>query len=128
MRRDFKEADIAWISAIHASQRDLGVPSLKNVVANSVFKEGNVPVAYGVIKNFAEAVLIIDQKANNITKAKVIKESIKYGLEQCKEKDVEILYIIVDEKKYPGYTAILQNHFGAKPVPGKLLMIEIEDK
>lgn len=131
--RDFSDDDIPAISEIHKRQPKLGVPSKKNVITNCTFVHtpDNRVVGYGVLKKYAlldfpEAVLIIDKKVSLIDKGRAVKEGIKRAIEATKKAKLETLFIFVDNKKYPGYSQILQNHFGAKVVPGQTLMIEVE--
>lgn len=119
-------SDIKGISAIHRRQPDLGVPGLKNVLVNSTFVDENGKVVgYGVLKLFAEAVLIIDKKINKIAKGKALKEGMDVAITACQQRGIEQLYIITE---FPGFSGILQKHYSAKKCPGDTLLIDLTNE
>ncbi len=115
--------DVAGITALHNKQPELGIPSLHNVLVNSTFvnDKGKV-VGYGVLKIFAEAVLIVDKKLGKLSKGKILKDGMEIALNGCKQRDIEQLYIITS---FPDFPEILQKHYQAKICPGKTLLIDL---
>ncbi len=130
--RAFKKEDIPEIAEIHKRQPDLGVPSRDNVIVNCTFETlGKGPsnpsrvAGYGVLKVFAEAVLIIDKGLRKIDKGRAVSEGMKIALDACRKQGIENLHIFVDTKRHPGYSKILQKHFGAKVCSGETLLIKV---
>jgi hypothetical protein len=122
--RGFKLSDINEISRIHKRQPELGVPSLQKVLVNCTFidqDQGKV-VGYGVLKVFAEAVLIIDKRITKASKAIALKEGMEIAIAGCKQRGIEQLYIITS---FPGFAGILQKHYSAKKCAGDTLLIEL---
>lgn len=138
--REFRESDIEEIDKIFKKQSDLGIPGLKNTIKNCTFvntatentANSEKVVGYGVlhnngfVDNFPEATLIIDKNLRLLDKGRAVRSGIEIGIEACKEVGLENLFIIVDEKRYPGYVQILKRHFHATKVPGTLLMIPVK--
>jgi hypothetical protein len=123
--REFNyEKDVQQIDEIFRRQPDIGVPSLNHVFDNGVVENGDGrSLAYGVVKEFAEAVLIIDRRIRKREKASAIKLVIPRAINVCRENNLEKLVIITDEE---GYINVLKKHYGFKEVGGKVLFLEID--
>jgi len=122
--REFRFDDIKGITALHKKQPDLGIPGLKNVLVNCTFEENGKVVGYGVLKIFAEAVLIIDKKLRKTSKGRALMNGMEIAINGCKQRGIEQLYIITE---FPGFAEILQKHYKAKVCTGKTLLIELSE-
>lgn len=123
--RVFQLDDIPEINDIHKRNPLIGVPSLNNVIANSSFVRSNDDkvVAYGVIKVFAEGVLILDKDIRTREKAEVVKLSTPEMLERARNAQLEYIYVIANDS---GYSAILRKKYNFIRVPGELLMASLK--
>lgn len=64
-----------------------------------VLKDGRV-IAYGMVKLFAEAVLVLDKDAGRIEKAKALKSLMGLALDVTKNKGISELYTFADDGKF----------------------------
>lgn len=121
--RELEMSDIPAIDKIYHRQ-SIGVPSLANSVANRVVINGNGEiVAYGVLKLFAEAVLILDQTVNKKSKVEVLRELMRLAIESAKDRGLEQLYTISNGESF---TKILCKKYNFRSCPGDLLMLDLE--
>lgn len=125
--RVFQLDDIPEINDIYKRNPLIGIPSLNNVVANSSFvrSSDDKVVAYGVVKVFAEGVLILDKDIRTREKAEVVKLSTPEMLQRARDARLEYIYVIAND---PGYSAILRKKYGFLRVPGELLMAFLNKK
>lgn len=123
--RVFQLDDVPEINGIYRRNPLIGVPTLNNVVANSSFvrKDDDKIVAYGVVKLFAEGVLILDKDIRAREKVEVVKLSTPEMLERAKAARLEYIYVIANN---PGYSDILRKKYGFLRVPGELLMASVK--
>ena len=123
--REFKESDIEGISRIFDKQPEIGVPSLKNVVINTTIEndKGEI-IAYGVVKIFAEMVLIMDKEIPKKSKAHALMEAMKTAILFSKKTGIEMLYAISSNESF---TRVLENRWKMKRVPGTLLCLDLTD-
>lgn len=109
---------------VYRSQNEFGVPSLRNVITNiSIIDAGRI-VGYGVVKVFAEAILLLHSGIRKRVKAESYKLSIEFAIRECKKNNIEYLYVISNMESF---SQILRNR-GFKAVPGELLMLTLEDE
>jgi N-acetylglutamate synthase-like GNAT family acetyltransferase len=106
--RDFKPEDVPGIDEVFHKQQ-FGVPSLNHVFVNKVIEQDGRIIAYGVVKQFAEAVLILDQTLPIRTKAEVVKQVIPAAAEICANLGLEQLYLTTNNE---GYAQTLQKRYG----------------
>lgn len=64
-----------------------------------VLKDGRV-IAYGMVKLFAEAVLVLDHDAGRIEKAKALKDLMGLAVQVTKNKGIPELYTFADDEKF----------------------------
>jgi len=121
--REFKLEDVQQIDDIFKKQPDLGVPSLKHMVANNTIESsnGNV-IGYGVIKLFAEGVLILDRSKSKKDRARAVRLSVEKAIEEAKNNEIEQLYFLTSNTSFAD---ILRNKFGFKTVKEEVLMLNI---
>lgn len=119
---DFNEADIPEISLIHAKQPSLGVPSLKNVIANrTIVLDGKI-VGYGVVKQFSEGVLIIDEDLSIRDKAEIVKGAMRIAIASAELAGSELLYIT---SSHGGFRQVLKKHYGFLSCPDEFLVLNL---
>lgn len=124
--REFDFAtDAMEIDQIFRSQPDIDVPSLRHTYDNAVAENSNGRLlAYGVLKEFAEAVLIINRESTRKReKAAIIKLVISRAIKTCKKNHLEKLIIITEDESY---SKVLEKRWGFKEIQGKVLSLEIE--
>lgn len=109
--RPFRVTDITAIDDIYKRQPELGVPSLRNVIINRVVEVNGKVIGYGVVKKFAEGVLILDQTQPKRVKAEAIRELMDLSINACIAHESEQYYITTS---YEGFAHVLENSFGFK--------------
>lgn len=122
--REFRESDIMPIDEIYNRQPSLGVPSLKNMIINSTLEDeitGKI-VGYGVVKIFAEAVLILDKEIPKQDRAVALTEAMQTCLLFCKDAGVEVLYAVASDENF---AKVLEKSYLFHRVPGTLLCKEV---
>ena len=98
------------------------LPSVHSVVDDKVIlKDGDV-VGYGVIKPFAEGIMVIDTDQPRPTQAKAIILAIDHALGSVKARGLETLYVATDD---PHYADVLQKHWGFQVVRETVLRKEV---
>lgn len=123
--REFKLSDIKSIDDIFNRNPSIGVPSLKNVVVNSTLADKTKVIGYGAVKLYAEATLILDKE--NLRKrerAQALIEAMKLALSSSKAAGLEYLHIVANDDSF---SKVLCKHYGFKEVPGKLLVLDLEE-
>jgi len=123
--RVFKPSDIAEIDAIFKKQPELGVPSIRNMIINGVIEDTdtNKVIAYGVVKLFGEAILILDKDIPKRDKAKALREVMKIAISFSRERYLEYLYLISNSESF---SEVLKKKYGFIKCPGELLMLDLE--
>lgn len=122
--RKFMPEDIKGIDDIFKKQHEFGVPSLSNLIINGTLIDDNTGrlVGYGAVKIFTEMVLILDKDLSKKEKAQAVREAMKSAIVMSKDAGVETLYAIANTDKF---SKVLRKSYGAKGVPGELLMIDL---
>jgi len=122
--RDFKMSDAADIDSIFIRQPELGIPSLKNTADTAVIENGDGKViAYGVVKLYAEGVLILDHSIRKREKAESVILMVRRAIDVARKSGLENLYVISND---PNYTNCLKKRFGFKNSSGETLFLELE--
>lgn len=122
--RGFRQTDIEPIDEIwrkHHS-RDFSVPDRRNMIAEAVVeKEGKV-IAYGQVKLFAEAMLILDKDASQRDKIEAIKLLMLEAFRGAQAHGQNQMYAFI---KDPDFATLIARHFGFDIVDkGELLFRE----
>ncbi len=129
--RNLKREDVEKIDDIFQRNPIIGVPGLKNMVVNAVMEdtEKDQIIAYGAVKIFAEAILIMDKEVTKREKAEALMEAMKTAILFARDAGVEILYANSNDENF---TRCLERRFKFKRVPGQLLCLDLnpnfEDK
>lgn len=122
--RHLREDDVIPINNIFERQPELGVPSLNNMIINAVFEDEDTHeiIAYGVVKIFAEATLIMDRSKDKKMKALTLIEAMKTAILYSRDAGVEMLYAISTNEEF---TKCLKNRYKFQEVPGTLLCLNL---
>lgn len=123
--KDFEPSDIEPINVIFERQPDLGVPNLRNVIVNSTIVKGKEVIGYGVVKMYAEAVLILDQMVQKRDKGMALIHGLNLAISACSALKIEQLHIISNDENF---TKVLQKRFSFKKASGTSLFLELGDR
>lgn len=123
--REFKTSDIPALSEIHSRNNTIGLPGLDNVLTNNTIEDrrnGRI-IGYGVIKLFAEAILLLDKDIPSRDKVQALRAIMENAIKNSKESGLEYLYTISESN---GFTRVLCNQYGFKECPGTLLILDLK--
>lgn len=124
--RLFEDADIPQIDEIwrkHHSN-DFSVPNRETRLVEWVAEENGKVVAYGQVKLFAEAMIILDKDAAQRPKIEALKGLLLEAFRGTQAAGLEDLYCFIQE---PSFATLLIKHFGFEAVdnPGELLLRKV---
>lgn len=124
--RPFKSGDELAVDKIwKAHHQDFSVPNRDRMIAEVVAEDddGNV-VAYGQVKLFAEAIMLIDKDASPRNKVNALKELLLEAFRGTDQAGLQELYCFC---KDPEFATLLAKHFGFEIVdyPGELLLRKV---
>lgn len=119
-RGDLEKIDQIWRE--HHQGR-YGLPTLNNVVDAQIIMSGNDVVGAGVVKLFAEGVLVLDKNFPLATRAKGVITAIEHGIDVVRREGLEQFHLFSDD---PHYCEVLQKHWGFRTAPGTMLFRESE--
>lgn len=123
--RSFRQGDVEDVDRIwrehHSS--DFSVPNRNNCVIDAVVEDENGKVvAYGQVKMFAEAMLILDLNASQRQKIEAIKLLMLEAFRGTRMAGLEQMYCFIQD---PDFAKLIERHFGFDLVDkGKLLFRE----
>lgn len=122
--RPYEESDLEALDNIWNKfyKGEFSLPDLSNTVTHAVAEKHGRIIAFGMVKYFAEAIMIMDGdagiiekvKANDLLLAKAFEDSREAGLNQ-----VHVCVALED------YAKLLQNKYGFKPAKNTVLVKEL---
>lgn len=113
---------IDWIwQRFHRAK--FGIPTLKNVIADRVVVEGRQVVAYGMVKGYCEAIMVLDLSLSVRQRITALKLLMADAEKAAKLAGIEQLQIFVQDDNFKD---ILIKHFGFEPCVGSPLVKNIE--
>ena len=116
------DRDVVPIDKIYQKQKELtGVPSLNSVLANKsiIDNETGELIGYGVVKLFAEGVLILDKSIPKRKRAEAVKLALNESIAQARNAGLEYLYVF---SSIPSYTKVLRKKYNFKEYTGRSLL------
>lgn len=126
--RPFRQSDIEPIDRIwrehHSS--DFSVPNRNNAVTDAVVEKDGKVIAYGQVKLFAEAMLILDKDATTRDRVEALKLLMLEAFRGVDTAGIEDVYCFI---KDPAFAGLISKHFGFEVVeePGELLLRKRRD-
>jgi hypothetical protein len=109
--KDLDVIDQIW-KAHYAS--DFSLPDLTNAATFAVVEDdsGNI-VAFGIVKVFAEAIMIVDMNRGSTTRVKAMKLLMDKAENDCKNHNIKQLHLFCKNDKFAD---LLINHFDFKKI------------
>lgn len=123
--RPVREADLEIVNQIWLKHHkgDYGVPSMANVIDSRVIEGHRNVVGFGMVKLFAEGVIVLDKDVPLTTRAKSIIIGIDHALDMVKAAGLEQFHVFTND---PHYIEVLKKHWGFRTAPGTVLYKEVE--
>lgn len=122
--RSFRESDIEPIDEIWRKHHnnDFSVPDRKNILIDAVVERDGKVIAYGQVKLFAEAMLILDLDASLRDRIAAIKLLMAEAFRGANEAQMRQMYCFIQD---PDFATLISRHFGFDIVDkGELLFRE----
>lgn len=123
--RSFRRTDIEAIDRIWREHHShaFSVPDRSNCVVDAVVEDGaGKVVAYGQVKLFAEAMLILDLNASQRTKIESIKKLMLEAFRGADMAGIKQMYAFIED---PDFADLIERHFGFSRInKGELLLRE----
>lgn len=103
---------------------EYALPNQDSMIIDAVAVEGERVVGYGIVKNFAEAMLFIDKSARPRDKAHAVKQLMAEAFRGAEKAGCKDLYCFI---KDPAFVTLIARRYGFKIVsdPGFLLVREV---
>jgi hypothetical protein len=117
---DIKAIDEFW-QKHHRGKH--GIPKRRFVLTDDVVADDNDhPIAYGIVRMFAEALLYIDKDKSKYAQAKAFKLLMEKALVDCKNADLDELNVGIAD---PSFAGILKDRYQMKKRDQEMLSLEI---
>ena len=101
-------ADLLVINQLNAMQGDFKLDHIQNAIIDRIVYDDNVPVAYGIVKRMAEAIMLVNPKVPINTRAKAMRELMLVAQVGAKNFGCEQLHCFV---KNPSLVHLLERQF-----------------
>ncbi len=94
----------------------------RDILSDRVIVDGEKLIAYGAIKQFSEAVLVLDKSQNARTKVKALKTLLNAAYFETRKAGISELHIFTKNEQFAN---ILRKHFGFLKIEGTALVREL---
>lgn len=98
------------------------LPNLNNSITSLVALRGDSLVAFGMVKLFAEAIMVMDLDAPLSNKVMANDLLLSQGFEDCRNNGIDQLHVTVADNYY---RELLKNKYDFKPVTNPILVKEL---
>jgi len=102
------ENDLTVIDYLNQLQTGFKLNSIDNRIVHRLVLDGTVPVAYGIVKRMAEAILLVNPKSPKLMRAKAMRELMQYAEYASKMADCNQLQCFVED---PSLARMLEKQY-----------------
>lgn len=106
--RNFKPEDTADVIRINA-QQDFRIKDRYSCIVDATVENNGNIVAYGIVKNLAEAIVLVDLEKPKLTRMKAIRELMKVAMFGAARKGIPQLHCFVSDR---ALADLLIKHYG----------------
>jgi len=99
-----------------------GIPARKFVVTDAIVENGKV-VAYGLLRNFAEALIYIDKDVSKFQQAKSFKLLMEWAIDKSRDYQLDNINVGVNDQHFEG---ILREKYQFED-RGKTLILDLDN-
>ena len=115
------DIDISRILEIN-KQNDFPIPKFENLLTQAVILENEKIVAFGMVKAFAEAILILDHNQPKRTKILALQNLMLEAIRGSKEHNMTQLHAFIKDAHFED---LMKKHYGFEDCSGKALVLNI---
>lgn len=102
--------DTKIVDWLNDQQNGFRINNFKNLIIEKIIYDDNKnPIAYGIVKKLAEAILLINPEMPKITRAKAMRELMKFAEYGAKHEGCDQLHCFVKDEKLAD---LLESKFG----------------
>jgi hypothetical protein len=122
--RELQPGDSLVIDGIYEKfHRDgFGIPSRTHLVTEGVAENESGVIAYGMVKLFCEAIMVLDLDQPDREKISAIRELMSVAIMDSTKLGAEQLHVFVQN---PNFAEVLKKHFGFMPCKGEALVLNL---
>ena len=120
--RSFRPSDIAAIDKVYKLYHSdsFGIPDLSHVLTQRVVTDDDdVIIAYGMVKLFAEAIMVLDLGASQRDKVEALRLLMGTAIADAKSAKLAQLHGFVKDKSF---IEVLKKHYNFIPCSGEALV------
>jgi hypothetical protein len=116
--------DIPKVSKIWEAHysHEFGLPNLERTVTHAVIRDNEDIVAFGMVKLWPEAIMLLDRDKPKITQAKAMKMLMAQAIAACKHYNFEQLIATTSTNNVAD---LCRKHYNFKDLPRILLVKEL---
>lgn len=103
------QSDLDIIRELNSSQKDFKLASLDGLIIDRIVYDSGVPIAYGIVKTMAEAIMLANPSAPILLRAEAMRELMQYAEYGTKRFGCSQLHCFVSDKDLADS---LVKHFG----------------
>lgn len=106
--RNVIDSDLDTINELN-EQQHFRLSSLNNKLVDKIAIDDNNPVAYGIVKVLAEAVILVNKNVSLFKRAKALQKLLRVAFRACNEENIEQLHVFVRDEHV---AQLLEKHYG----------------
>lgn len=91
------DTDLPIIDYLNKQQIDFKLDDLNNRIVHRLVFDGTVPIAYGIVKRMAEAILIVNHDSPKMLRARAMRELMQYAEHAAKVENCQQLHCFVSD-------------------------------
>jgi len=105
-------------------ENEFCLPSLHHTIGSGIISNGDVITAFGMVRLYPEAIIIIDKSLDLQTKVNSLELLYEQAVKVCKHNNFSELNAHTIDSKYSN---LLTKRLGFKAIKGNLLQVGIKD-
>lgn len=99
-----------------------GIPGRNHVVTQGVVESHGKVIAYGQVKAFCEAIMVLDLEEPTREKIEAVRKLMEIAIMDSTNTGYEQMHVFVQD---PEFAKILKKHFGFQPCSGEALVLNL---
>lgn len=122
--RPYKQSDFKSVDRIYKKfhQQNFFIPDATNVVTSAIVENEGKFIAFGMVKLFAEAILVLDLNESKRNKTEAIQELMLEALAASKDRGLSQLHTFIQDEYF---ARMMKKHYNFQDCVGKALVLEL---
>lgn len=119
--RRAETTDIPTILEIN-KQNDFPLPKFENLITQALVEDNGKIIAFGMVKAFAEAILILDKTVPNRKKIEALQNLMLEAIRGGRQHNMTQLHAFIKDAKFEQF---MKEHYGFEDCSGKAVVMEL---